>query len=413
METFLKHFFTDAPTIEKRCRGPIAAYLEQYAQRLRQQGYSRPTGRYHLGLLGDFNDWLERKGILTVEVDSYMAKRYLRGRRRRLMHRSDDELILTRLVHMICPQAINPAPKASTAAEQVVQGYVRFLEEERGLSRATVVSYVPFIRKFLAHQFPNDNIDFTRLSAQDVTAFVHQRAQQMGTSKWVCLLVTALRSFLRHLLHRGSIATDLAACVPAVANWSLSNLPRFLPATEVQKVLDSVDRSSTVGKRNHAILLLLARLGLRASEVVALALDDVDWEAGLITIRGKGKRSAQLPLPTDVGEAIVEYLRNGRPSSASRRLFIRGRAPRVGFANSMAICSVVDRALRKAGVESAHRGSHLFRHSLATQMLNSGVSLPEIGDLLRHRRPDTTTIYAKVDVASLRTIALPWPGGSR
>jgi integrase len=177
--------------------------------------------------------------------------------------------------------------------------------------------------------------------------------------------------------------------------------------------LSSCDRNTAIGKRNYAILLLMARLGLRAGEVVALTLEDLDWEAGLITVRAKCKRVTQMPLPFEAGAAMADYLRQARPHCSCRRVFFRDKAPLVGFANSVAICSLVDRALRRAGVESPYRGSHLFRHSLATQMLKQGASLPEIGDLLRHRRPDTTAIYAKVDLISLRAIALPWPGGGR
>jgi integrase len=189
------------------------------------------------------------------------------------------------------------------------------------------------------------------------------------------------------LLHRGAIDTDLAACVPAIVTWSLSSVPKFLPAEQIQRVLDSCDRDTAIGQRDYAILLLLAQLGLRAGEVAALRLDDIDWEAGLITIRGKGKRAAQMPLPVEAGTAMVDYLRQARLDCSSRSVFIRGKAPLVDFANSIAICSLVDRALKRAGVESAHRGAHLFRHSLATQMLKQGASLCEIGDLLRHRRP--------------------------
>jgi site-specific recombinase XerD len=178
---------------------------------------------------------------------------------------------------------------------------------------------------------------------------------------------------------------------------------------QIQKILGSCDKETDIGKRDYALLLLLARLGLRAGEVVALTLDDLDWEAGLVTVRGKGKRVSQMPLPSEVGAAIADYLSTGRPLCSSRRVFIRGKAPLTGFANSVAICSLVDRA----GVESEYRGSHVFRHSLATRMLNHGASLDEIGDVLRHRRPDTIRIYAKVDLVSLRSIALPWPGGSR
>jgi site-specific recombinase XerD len=226
-------------------------------------------------------------------------------------------------------------------------------------------------------------------------------------------MVTALRSFFRYLRHRGAISTDLAGCVPTVPNWSLATLPRFLPAGEVERVLESCDQKTSVGRRNHAVLLLLARLGLRAGEVVGLGLDDIDWNTGQISIRGKGGKSAPLPLTAEVGTALAAYLRNDRPRASTRKVFIRHRAPLIGFGNSSTISSIVRRALKRAGVESAHTGAHVLRHSLATSLLRQGGSLDEIGELLRHQSPDTTAIYAKVDITSLQTLALPWPGGAR
>ena len=181
----------------------------------------------------------------------------------------------------------------------------------------------------------------------------------------------------------------------------------------MQRVLKSCDRQKPVGRRNYAILLLLARLGLRAGEVVALDLDDIDWNEGLIAIRGKGGKSILLPLPVDVGEAIAHYLRRDRPRCSVRKLFIRDRAPHIGFQNSMAISTLAMRGLKQAGIKSSHTGAHVFRHSLATSLLSKGCSLDEIGELLRHQSPNTTTIYAKVDVTALRKLALPWPGGGR
>ena len=262
------------------------------------------------------------------------------------------------------------------------------------------------VRAFLAECFPTEIPDFHRLCASAIADFVQRQAQRT-TTKHAANAVSALRSFLRHLLHRGAIDTDLAVCVPTIATWSLSNIPKFLPTEQIQRVLSSCDRNTAIGKRNYAILLLLARLGLRAGEVVALTLEDLDWEAGLITVRAKCKRVTQMPLTVEAGAAVADYLCQARPHCSCRHVFIRDKAPLVGFANSVAICSLVDRALQRAGVESPYRGSHLFRHSLATQMLKQGASLPEIGDLLRHRRPDTTAIYAKVDLVSLRAIALP------
>jgi site-specific recombinase XerD len=261
-------------------------------------------------------------------------------------------------------------------------------------------------------RFGAGRIHLAQLHAADITGFVQRHAHDLSPGR-AKLMVTALRSFLRHLRHRGDIATDLAACVPCVPNWSFSTLPKFLLPGQVQRVLEHCDQQTPSGKRDYAILLLLARLGLRAGEVVGLTLDDINWEEGRITLRSKGGRWAQLPLPAEVGKALAHYLKQGRPRCASRRVFIRQRAPRVGFANSIAICSLVERALVRAEIDSPRKGAHLFRHTLATEMLRHGTSLSEIGQLLRHQDPNTTTIYAKVDLPSLRPLALPWPGGGR
>ena len=225
-------------------------------------------------------------------------------------------------------------------------------------------------------------------------------------------MVSALRSFFRYLRHRGDIATDLAACVPSIANWQFSALPKFLQPDQVQQVLNQCDRRTAQGRRDYAILLLLARLGLRACEIVSLTLDDIHWQAGEISIQGKGNRSALLPLPPDVGQAIAAYLEKDRPACSTRRVFIRMKAPRRGFANSEAISTIVARTLKRAGIDSPHTGAHLFRHTLATQMLRQGATLADIALLLRHRSLNTTTLYAKVDLTALRALAQPWPGGA-
>jgi site-specific recombinase XerD len=268
------------------------------------------------------------------------------------------------------------------------------------------------VEQFLSERFHSRAPNFTLLRAPHVTGFVLRHARQLNPVR-ARLMVTALRSFFRYLRYRGAIATDLAGCVPTVPNWSLSTLPRFLPAATVERILECCDRTTSVGRRNHAILLLLARLGVRAGEVVGLNLDDIDWSTGQITIRGKGGKSAQLPLAADVGTALAAYLRHDRPRSGTRRVFLRHRAPLVGFGNSSTISSLVRRALKHAGVESAHTGAHVLRHSLATSLLRQGGSLDEIGELLRHQSPNTTAIYAKVDITALHTLALPWPGGGR
>ena len=224
-------------------------------------------------------------------------------------------------------------------------------------------------------------------------------------------MTSALRGFLRFLYFRGDIDSDLASSVPTVADWKMSELPKSLEPEEVERLLQNCDRCTAIGRRDYGVLILLARLGLRAGEVVAMALDDIDWEAGLITIRGKGARHDQLPIPQDVGDALATYLRQARPRCDTRRVFVRVRAPHRGFSSSVAIANIVRRALRRAGLDPIRKGAHLLRHCLATKMLQRGACLAEIGQILRHSTPNTTEIYTKVDLAALGILAQPWPGG--
>jgi integrase/recombinase XerD len=226
-------------------------------------------------------------------------------------------------------------------------------------------------------------------------------------------MTSALRSFLRYARYQDFIRSDLAACVPCVADWSVASIPKGLPIEHVKRVLASCNRGSAIGRRDYAILLLLARLGLRAGEVTGLTLEDFDWETGRLTLRGKGDRYAELPVPADVGKAVAAYLKDGRTRSTNRCVFLRAQAPAVGLRNSRSVGLIVARALARAGIICRRKGAHQFRHTLATEMLRHGASLAEIGEVLRHRNPQTTAIYAKVDLASLRTLALPWPGGIR
>jgi site-specific recombinase XerD len=223
------------------------------------------------------------------------------------------------------------------------------------------------------------------------------------------LLGPALRALLRWLHQRGDTATCLAGCVPPVADWRLSSLPKSLPAEQVERLLQCCDRGSMVGRRDYAILSLLARLGLRAGEVVAMELEDLGWESGELVVRSKGGRQDSLPLPRNVGSAVAAYLRHGRPRCSTRRVFVRARAPHQGFVSSVAICNIVERALKRAGIEPPRKGAHTLRHALACTMLRHGASLAEIGQILRHRSPDTTALYAKVDLDSLRALAPAWP----
>ncbi len=303
-------------------------------------------------------------------------------------------------------------PHRRSSVEQATQAFEAYLRHERVLAEATITYYVTFVREFLADRFSRGRVTLARLCAGDVVGFVQRQASRLHLKRAKQLTI-ALRAFLRYARYRGDLTQDLVAAVPAVANWAMPSIPRAIGEEQVRQLLASINRQTARGHRDYAILLLLARLGLRANEVALLELDDLDWKGGQILVRGKRGARAALPLPADVGAAIAAYLRHGRPRSACRRVFLRARAPRCGFAGPSAIGCVVRDALERAGVRAPTKGAHQFRHDLATQMLRRGASLMEIGEILRHRSPETTAIYAKVDLDTLRTLALPWPGGAR
>jgi site-specific recombinase XerD len=411
----INQLFTFSKTIERLRQGPLSEHLDAYAAGVAEQGYTHHSIRQQIVVIADFSRWLKRKQIDVQTLNGEVVDRFLRLRRRPQRVRRGAPKALQRLLVMLRQTGVvkpDKPPVADNARSRITSAFRRYLLQECGRSPATLLNYVPVIEEFLSERFHNRTPNLAMLRAADVTGFVMRHARQLSPVR-AKLMATALRSFFRYLRHREAIATDLAGCVPTVPNWSLSTLPRFLPAATVERILERCDRKTSVGRRNHAILLLLARLGVRAGEVVGLSLDDIDWSTAQITIRGKGGKSAQLPLAADVGAALAAYLRHDRPRSATRSVFLRHRAPVVGFGNSSTISSLVRRALKHAGVESAHTGAHVLRHSLATSLLRQGGSLDEIGELLRHQSPNTTAIYAKVDVTALHTLALPWPGGGR
>jgi site-specific recombinase XerD len=411
----INQLFTFPSTIERLRQGPWSEHLDAYAAAVAEQGYTHDSIRQQSVAIADFSRWLKQKHIDSQALDSKVVDRFLRLRRRQQRVRRRDPKTLARLLAMLCQKGVvkqHQEPIADNARARITNEFRCYLLQERGLSPSTLLNYVPVVEQFLADRFHNKAPNLAMLRAPHITGFVLRQARQLSPVR-AGLMVTALRSFFRHLRHRGAITTDLAGCVPTVPIWSLSKLPRFLPAATVEHILECCDRTTSVGRRNHAILLLLARLGMPASEVVGLSLDDIDWSTGQMTIRGKGGKSAQRPLANDVGAAIAAYLRHDSPRSVTRRVFLRHRAPLAGFGNSSTISSLVRRALKHTGVESAHTGAHVLRHSLATSLLRQGGSLDEIGELLRHQSPNTTAIYAKVDITALHTLALPWPGGGR
>jgi len=402
----------DSKLLERLRVGPLAPYLDVYLRRIEQDGFLPSSVPCQLYAIARFSKWLQQEGVRREDIDESRVRRFL-DRDPGVVHYPEPASI-RRLVLILRGMGVLKAapPPVLTSVQRYVTEYRRYLVDQRGLSESCLPNYISFVEQFLSERFGENKPCLMELCASDVTTFVRNQAGKLSPGR-VKLLVTALRSFLRYLLHQGQTTVDLAGCVPAVACWSLSEIPKSLPAGTVQRILRQQDRTTAVGCRNFAILTLLARLGLRAGEVVALNLEDLDWECGVIKVRRKGGRWTQLPLPTDVGEALATYLRSARPRCSSRRVFLSHRAPIRGFAHTITVSSIVRRTLLRAGVESTRTGAHLFRHTLAADLLRNGASLDEIGDVLGHRSPNTTALYAKVDLAALRTIALPWPGGAR
>ena len=334
--------------------------------------------------------------------------RYLRHRARYRRPAAADSAILKRLFAQLVHDGIirtKTPPTTVTPNQRILNEYETYLHTERGLTLQTTCKYLPVVKLFLASR----RGPLSQLCIQDVVKFVRHQAMLLKGKVRVHRTTTALRSFLRYTRYCGYTVNDLAAGVPKIASWSLTTIPRSISQDDLRKVLASCDRESAVGRRDFAILLLLARLGIRAGEVVALTLDDIDWRAGCLYIRGKTGDRSQLPLPADVGAAIADYLKRRPRTNDSRALFTCVIAPIRGLQNSISICSIVNRALTRAGIRTSRRGAHQFRHALATEMLRKGTSLPEIGQILRHRSPRTTAIYAKADLTALRSLALPWP----
>jgi site-specific recombinase XerD len=412
----VKYVVNNEVVLSRPLEGPLAAHIESFAASLSAQGYALCSIRRQVLLAACFSRWLQRRGVEPRRVTSDHAPRYLRHRARQVPLRQGDAAALTHFLAFLRREGVIPAEKPSTLrltpVEHCTQGYERYLRDSRGLARATIVNYVPFIRGFLKDRFGDGPVTLSRLRASDVVRFVQHQASRLHIKR-AKLMTSALRSFLRYVRYQGEITLDLAAAVPVVPNWSMTSVPRAIPADQVRQLLASIDRRTAMGRRDYAILLLLARLGLRSSEVVFLELDDIDWNAGQLSIRGKGGLRSELPLPNDAGRAIAAYLQRGRPRSTSRRVFLRAKAPIHGFRGPSGVGSVVRHALRRAGIDAPTHGAHQFRHGLATEMLRGGASLSEIGEVLGHRHPQTTMIYTKVDIEALRSLALPWPGGAR
>lgn len=411
----IEHFFPNPASWQRLRAGPLAGDVDAFAAHLAAEGYACSVAQQKLRFFASLSRWLAGQQLAVEALDGQRVETFLCERDPHHRFRSNKANARQLLSWLRGSGRVPPArcsPADNAPIERVVRRYERFLLNERGLKATTVEGYVRTVRAFLADRFGTEDIALKGLSARDANQFILREVQRLSRSS-ARTVGTILRSFLRHLYQCGAVSADLAATIPSVVNWRQAGLPKSIPPEAVEAILAGCDRGTVAGRRDYAILLLLAQLGLRGGEVTALTLDDFDWSAGIVSVPGKGDRREPLPLPRDVGEAVTDYLRNGRPLDCpTRRVFIHLNAPHRGFRSTAAISGIVRRALARAALDPPCKGAHLLRHSLATGMLRNGATLEEIGQILRHRHPDTTQIYAQVDFEALRSVAAPWPGGA-
>ncbi|MEO7850932.1 MAG: site-specific integrase [Rubrivivax sp.] len=418
-EIILEPSYERADARVRAIGGTSAEHLSSFVTWLRSQqysaGYACIVARHALA----FGRWCEGHAVEVAALADAHIERFQRSRARRRSRRSEtrrqERQALTLLLLFLREQGIcAAAASCMTDVDRVAADFEQHLQLNGALASATVDTYARVARQFLAWRFGQAAVCLRDLRPSDSIAFVRQESKRMAPPA-VKGVANALRSFLRFGEFLGEVPAGFVAGVPSVATWTTTPpIPKAIDAEHAQRAIDSCDRSTAVGRRDRAVLLLLARLGLRACEIIRLALDDIDWDQAQLRVCGKGGRPSLLPLPADVGAAIAAYLRHGRPTCEDRHLFLRSMAPIRGLLDgSDGVGSIVRYALKRAKVDAPHRGSHQFRHALAVRMLRRGASLPEIGQVLRHRSPQTTSIYAKVDLNALRTLVMPWPGSAR
>jgi len=395
-----------------RVSGPLEAYATGFREELSTLGYSARSATGHLQLMAHLSRWLIETGLAPGELTLPQAERFVQGRRhrsrvhRRLTLRGMQPLLAyLRRVGMV-PSVDSAA--ASSAREVVIEQFTGYLTDERGLAASTIVNYCAVAGRFLA-RCRWESGALAGVSSESVNSFMLAEANRRSSGS-LNTVATGLRALLRFLHSRHYICAPLVDAVPVAPSWRDRGVVRAVAVDEVTRMLGSCDRRTGTGRRDFAILTVLARLGLRRGEVAALSVDDINWHTGELVVTGKGNCRELLPLPVDVGEAIADYCRYGRRNGGCRSLFLSSLAPWNGLSPS-GIGQVVARACDRAGL--AIIGAHRLRHAAATGMRAAGAPLFEIGQALRHRHVASTALYARDDLASLRVVARPWPGGER
>ena len=392
-----------------RVTGPLAGYVGGFRSELEARGYRPGTVANQLYLTAELSRWLEVRGLAVADLTVVRVEEFVAVRRARVQVLSISPGALGALLDHLDGLGVLPAPEPVelTALELLLDGYSRHLVQERALAPGTAARYVSVAGRFLASCSQGAEFDLEQVSAAAAIAFlIAERATR--SVAWAKAVAVALRSLLRYLYVEGLIETPLADAVPTPAGWSATALPKAVDPSQFEAMLASCDRRSVSGRRDYAVLLLLGRLGLRAAEVAQLELTDVGWADGQLRVRGKGPRVDALPLPVDVGRALANYVRRGRPRKDHRAVFCQIGAPHGPLA-PVSVTGIVYRSCDRAGIDRV--GAHRLRHGVATQMLRGGASLREIAQILRHSYLATTAVYARVDRLALAELAKPWPGG--
>lgn len=387
--------------------GALGPYCDAYRLELSARGYTARSVVPQLRQVGRVSRWLQSQGLTVAQLDEHQVDEFLAVQRAQGRHRSQwSRSGLLCLLEVLREQGVAGVcvpPPAASDVEVLLGSFERYLLDERGLANGTVCGYVAHARRFLSGLAGGE---LHELDASQVTTAVLRQVDRGGSVSGAQNFVAGLRAFLRYCFLEGLLGTDLSGAALAVTGRRRSPLPQGISHAQARALLASCDRRTALGGRDYAIILSLLRLGLRRGELAAVTLDDLDWRAGEVLIRGKGGRTDRLPLPADVGAGIARYLSRGRPPSGYREVFLRARAPFTPI-DAATVSSTVRRACRRAGITSM--GAHRLRHTLACQMVAAGVPLAQIGQVLRHQSLQSTAIYARVDVERLRGLAAPWP----
>jgi site-specific recombinase XerD len=394
--------------------GPLAAYAQQFRAHLEAQQYRKVTIYQYLVCVDAFSQLLRQREIDIGDVDENQVARLLENAEEPSLRGKFPVFIIKSCIRFLCSIGV-AKPLPAPAPDDTVRGRLRaeweqYLRRQRGVSERTIKHSWWLISRFLKFCFGEEKDSLPEVKAAHIARFMQQaalRSQPLRNKT----SPTHLRNFCLFLFQTNRTATNLAPSILGVTHRYQARLPRHLTAEQVEAILTAVKEDTPLGRRNYAMVLLLARLGLRAEEVVAIQLEDLDWRAGELVVRGKGKRHDRLPMPIDVGEAITEYIRRDRLTS-TRSLFVTERPPRVGFTNGQILNTVLKDAFAKTGLKRPLPwvGAHVLRHSLAVSLVQQGSSIEEIADLLRHRCKATTLLYTRLDIEGLRSLALPWPG---